>query len=741
MGKSIRGAHLIRLVIYLLVIVLINVAGLTLFSRWDLTANRSFSISDVSKEVVATLAEPLTIDVFFTKDLPAPHNNTERYLHDLLSEYAAGSNKFFNYRFHNVSPAEGSAADGGQSNRDLAENYGIRPVQIQMIEKDEVKFQHAYMGLVIIHGDMIETIPTITTVDGLEYKLTTAIRKLNNKISALAALDGKIKVRLFQSASLDAVAPYMKLNQLPQLPQKIQEVVEKLNGLHFGKMSFEHLDPGKDESLASEVKEYKLMTLNWKALEDGKVPAGSGTIGLVLEYGEKVLAIPLMTVLTLPIIGTHYELAKVEELETIISENIETLIDINEDLGYLADHGTLPLFGGGPMGQQVPDAAGTFNQLASQNYSLQNVELTEEGIPESLNTLVIARPTEPFNDWELFQIDQFLMKGNSLGIFLDSFVQGPPSQQNMMLGGQGPQYQPLDTGLERLLAHWGVRINRSLVMDKNCYKQQVPQQFGGGEQPLYFAPLIKSRNINSELPFIKDVKGLVALAISPLEVDIERLKETGLTAHRLFASSHQAWEMRDQINLNPRFAQPPPPAEDMQQFPLGYMITGGFPSYFEGKSVPEKPAPKKDEAQGPKDPAAQPPKEGADEKPEEAKPDPELAKIKGSEQIIARGKAGKIILIGSGQMISDSVLDEDGRSPNAILAMNILDTLNNKDAIAVMRSKQQQFNPLGDPPPGLRNIVKAFCIAGLPVLVILFGLLVWLRRSSRKKQIQMMFAK
>jgi hypothetical protein len=40
--------------------------------------------------------------------------------------------------------------------------------------------------MVLIHGDLIEQVPTITTTDGLEYRITTAIQKMNNKISAAA---------------------------------------------------------------------------------------------------------------------------------------------------------------------------------------------------------------------------------------------------------------------------------------------------------------------------------------------------------------------------------------------------------------------------------------------------------------------------------------------------------------------------------------------------------------------------
>jgi hypothetical protein len=58
-----------------------------------------------------------------------------------------------------------------------------------------------------------------------------------------------------------------------------------------------------------------------------------------------------------------------------------------------------------------------------------------------------------------------------------------------------------------------------------------------------------------------------------------------------------------------------------------------------------------------------------------------------------------------------------------------------------MRGKEQRFNPLDDTQAGTKTFVKAFNIAGLPILVVIFGLGVWFRRHSRKKQIQMMFGK
>ena len=92
-------------------------------------------------------------------------------------------------------------------------------------------------------------------------------------------------------------------------------------------------------------------------------------------------------------------------------------------------------------------------------------------------------------------------------------------------------------------------------------------------------------------------------------------------------------------------------------------------------------------------------------------------------------------------MLKDSIVDASGKTPNATFLMNALDFLNDQEEIAAMRSKEQRFNPLRETRPGTKTFVKTFNIAVLPMLVILFGLLVWFVRHSRKRRIQMMFQK
>ncbi|MDH3344835.1 MAG: Gldg family protein [Desulfobacteraceae bacterium] len=723
----------IKLSIYLVIIVLINVAGMTLFFRMDLTENRIYSISEASKTVVSTLSEPLTINVFFTKNLPAPYNNTERYLHDLLEEYAIHATSHFNYRFYDVSPEAEGIDPRALENQKLANNYGIHPVQIQVFEEDEVKFKKAYMGLVLIHGDMVERIPTITAINGIEYKLTTAIQKLNDKISALLNLSDTIKVKLFLSSSLKSVAPLMGLDQLPEYPDTLKAIVDGLNAKNYGKLEYAYIDPSSEPTQEPSWKKYNLMHLQWPALSDDNIQAGEGTIGLVMEYGEKIREIPLLSVLRLPIIGTQYNLADLDDMEQVIDDNLETLVDINQDLGYLSDHGTLNISGASPIGPRNPDALSTFSSLISETYSIKPINLKDDDIPASINCLVIARPTENFSDFELYQIDQALMKGTNLALFLDAFKEVRPNAQQPFGMNREPNYVPLDTGLEKLLAHYGIRIKKSYVLDENCHKQRLPQSMGGGERPIYFAPIIKNRFINHDLKYMRGIKGLISLKISPLELDKARISEHALTAVTLIASSEKSWEMRQPINLNPMFLSPPSSDDEQQSFPLAYILEGSFPSYFDGKPMPEKTT--ENTGTEPQDNKESTPEPVAE------KATADLSKIKGQGGFISKGKPAKIFLMAASDMLKDNVLNPEGNSPNDMFVLNIIDALNHRENIAVMRSKVISFNPLADTGTLTKTFVKTFNIAGLPVLVVFLGLIVWLKRHSRKKRIQSMFQK
>ncbi|MEN8264485.1 MAG: Gldg family protein [Nitrospirota bacterium] len=734
--KKIDTGRYSKFLIYLVVIVLLNVAGITLFFRLDLTSQKIYSLSEASKKVVSTLSEPLTVKVFFNSNLPAPYNNVERYLHDLLEEYAVAGGRHFNYQFYNVS---GEENDESGKNQDIAKSYGVYPVQIQNIEQDEVKFQKAYMGMALIHGDIIEPIPTITSTDGLEYKITSSIRKMNNKISALLRLEDKVSVKLVLSSSLKVVGPYMNISGLTSLPGKIEGIVNKLNDKNYGKLSFEYLDPTINPDDEKQAMKYKIILLNWDGFKDrrGKaISADRGYAGIVVEHGDNSESLELIEVIRLPIFGTQYQLADLSGLEDAINETIENVIDINEGIGYLADHGTLTISGGMPpmfAGMQQQDSISSLNTLLSGEYSIKQVSLKDGGIPDGISTLIIAGAKENFTDYELYQIDQFLMKGKSLAVFMDSFNEVKPrqGQQPMMNQLQRSFWMPLNTGLEKLLNNYGLSVRKSIVMDENSYKQRMPRQLGGGERNIYFAPIIKNEKISKDAEYMENIKGLVLLKSSPVEVDEQKIRDNELHADRLLSSSDRSWEMAGRVNLDPTYIRPPHGADKFRSFPMAYVVEGSFPGYFAGKDIPEKNVPEK--------------AEGAEIKEEDKEktedPGIDMSAIKSESATLTKSKPAKIFLVGTSEILKDNIVDAEGKTPNAQFIMNMIDYLNGRGDIAVMRSKTQRFNPLHDLTPASKTAIKTVNIAGLPVLVVIAGVIVWGRRSARKRMIQKIFSR
>ena len=93
-------------VLFIIFLVLINFVGSNAYLRMDLTKQQSYSLSKASKTLVKNLDEPLSIRVFFDKNLPAQYSNITQYVEDLLEEYKRAANKNFSVSYMDLSKEE-----------------------------------------------------------------------------------------------------------------------------------------------------------------------------------------------------------------------------------------------------------------------------------------------------------------------------------------------------------------------------------------------------------------------------------------------------------------------------------------------------------------------------------------------------------------------------------------------------------------------------------------------------------
>jgi len=693
-----------RFILFTTVLVLVNLVSGTLFFRLDLTENKTYSLSAASKSLVASLEEPLTIRVFLSENLPQPYNNLEQQMRDLLEEYSLEGNRNFNYSLYLLDQDGTATDDKGQNLRSMAEEYNIPAIQIQNVEQDEVKLQTAYMGMVLVQGDLVETIPALGNEANLEYRITSIINKISRKTSTMLGMEENVKIDLLLSPQLLGLS-----GDLEHYGDDLKNLVNRMNSENFGRLEYGETDPSRLP--ASELKGYGLNTISLRSGTEESPVVTKAHAGVVVRYGNEAVGINL---LNQGLFG--YSMTAVADLEDSINGIVERLIGVNKSIGYLSDHATPSLYSNPYVQQQVP-AAASFNQLVSGDYTIKSVTL--DNIPGDVKTLVINGPKEEFTEWELFQLDQFIMKGGSVAFFVDSHREIIPSQQEMMYG-QTPQYIPLNTGLEKLLGHYGVEVEKSYVMDENCFVQQQRDGYGGvQETPIYFAPKISMENINNQLPFMKNIKGLIVLGVSPLSLTLGEGSETKATT--LFSSSEKSWTVSENINLYNPMAIYPPGAEDRNPLDLAVLLEGNLPSYFDGKEIPLPPAPE----------------EGEEE------PGTSLSinndNVSGEQGFVPSARQGRIFVAGSSALLSDSVIDPSGMSPNAMMVQNIIDYLNGREDYAIMRSKGQGYNPLEEVDKGTKAFLKGLNIVVLPILVIISGILMWFYWNNRKRKIAAMF--
>lgn len=211
---------LIKIAIIIGIIIVVNVISKRVFTRVDLSKNKSYTLSTISKDIVKNLDDKVVVKAYFSDGLPAPYNNLRRGVQDLLDDYRSYSKGNLNYEFYN--PTGGSEAEG--ENTELqkeAEKFGIQPVQIQAMDNDKMEVKKVYLGLVFLYAGKQEIIPVIQSVDNLEYEITSMIKKITT--------DKKKKIGFLTGNDVTDVKKMQRINGILSAQYDIQTVDVTLN--------------------------------------------------------------------------------------------------------------------------------------------------------------------------------------------------------------------------------------------------------------------------------------------------------------------------------------------------------------------------------------------------------------------------------------------------------------------------------------------------------------------------------
>lgn len=159
-----------QLALIALALILVNVLSDRFSMRLDFTADKIYTLSNATRDILKSLDEPVTVTAYFTKGSQPEIEKVREDFKDMLTEYASISDGMVNFVF--VNPNADSKIE------QEAAQQGIQPLMLNVREKDQVKQQRVFLGAKLAMGDRTELIPVVQPGAAMEYALSSAIKKL-----------------------------------------------------------------------------------------------------------------------------------------------------------------------------------------------------------------------------------------------------------------------------------------------------------------------------------------------------------------------------------------------------------------------------------------------------------------------------------------------------------------------------------------------------------------------------------
>lgn len=172
--KTLYHFHsLARVLIVPAVLVALNVLATPLVVRWDLTADRQYTLGAATRNVIASLKNPITIKVFFSQEVPVELVGVRQDVADLVAEYQRLGRGKVMVEF----------SDPGQDPDAIREaaQLGVPEVEFNTRGVKKLEISRGYAGLAVRYLKNAAPIPIIDATTNLEYDLTLAIRRLTRE--------------------------------------------------------------------------------------------------------------------------------------------------------------------------------------------------------------------------------------------------------------------------------------------------------------------------------------------------------------------------------------------------------------------------------------------------------------------------------------------------------------------------------------------------------------------------------
>lgn len=346
------------------------------------------------------------------------------------------------------------------------------------------------------------------------------------------------------------------------------------------KISF--VDPGTDDAEKQRVSQLGIQEVQMQVFEKDKAQVVNGFFGLAVLYADKKEVMPVIQS------TENFEYDLTQAILKVVRKETPTVGILKTD--------TLPNVPP-QFRNQMDMSASTEEKYKAVFENLRKtyvdkvvtVDLKRAGssVNADVKTLIIPGG-DSFSERELYEIDQYFMRGGNLIVLVDAMK--PNLDQTLTA-------TPIYSGITRLLEHYGAKVANDLVLDASCGAVQVPQRIGQFQMnvsvPYPYFVQITPQGINQKNPAVSAIRepltfpwtSSVSLTV-PADESTKPGDTLGVKGSILISSSPRSWVTTSGFNLDPRQKGWGPADNKFAPSGICAYLHGNFKSYYTGKPVP-----------------------------------------------------------------------------------------------------------------------------------------------------------
>ena len=470
--------------------------------------------------------------------------------------------------------------------------------------------------------------------------------------------------------------------RVAQIRQSVRDMLEEYRA--FSKnLQINFIDPATgDDAQKQQLRFMGIPEVQVNVIEKDKAEVANVYMGIAILYADKKEALPVVQTTA----NLEYDLTSA--ILKVTSKEVKTI-------GFLTGHDELDVFG---------QAFGQLRQELSKQYDVRKVPIeADKAIDADVATLVVAGPKKELTEREKYEIDQFIMRGGRALFLVDP----------ALIQYEGLNVSSLKTGLNDLLEHYGVKLNDNLVLD--VFMDQLTYSQGFMTVTTSYAYFIKvlkqyqyrtgetSDGLSKDSIITNQLESLTFPWAGSLELVPNA--DAPVETIALAKTSRGGWTAQSPYNISPMNRQFQPPASMQQAHIVAVSLSGVFKSFYAGRAIP-------------------PAEYGESEEVVMAKPAEEERTTR------TDSEATQIVVVGNSQFL------QQGRRDGQLFFLNTVDWLTLGEELINIRSHGATERPLKEVSESEKFFLKFISIAGVPILVVAFGLVRFFLRRRAKRLVE-----